>query len=371
MGTSIDATIPGDSDVVADHPPGARTFRTNVKTLIATEHYEGVSGNDRHKIGVYADDTARDAAIGSPLEGNFAFQKGSAAAADAPRMLALSFHDGTSWYKGYFVPTGTILMAAYDVASPPEGFLACDGAAVARATYADLFAVIGTAFDQQDGRAAPAGTDFRVPLIAGHTVMGLSAGAKGQLGWVRNVSGLKDVFVTGTYAGAARAIFIVEITGAGTPDTFQWSSDGGATFTTGVSVAATNVLGATGLTLNWQATTGHAVGDVWIFVADPLMDTVGASLGVDAWRLNTDEAPLRAHRHLTVYDQSSTGSHALTAGNSMRREYNAGDNAYTLQGPTSGTPDPDISRTSEAEDTTSEAHESAPHAVVLGHLVKT
>lgn len=63
------------------------------------------------------------------------------------------------------------------------------------------------------------------------------------------------VTVTGTPVGEYD--FIVEITTGGAVDSavFRWSSDGGATYTSGVTVAATVALGATGVTANFAAGT--------------------------------------------------------------------------------------------------------------------
>ena len=47
---------------------------------------------------------------------------------------------------------------AGDRASPPGGFLLCDGSAVSRATYAGLFAAIGTTYGAGDGS-----TTFNLP----------------------------------------------------------------------------------------------------------------------------------------------------------------------------------------------------------------
>lgn len=66
-----------------------------------------------------------------------------------------------------FVPPGVVLPFAG--ATPPQGWLLCDGTAYSRTTYAALFAVIGTTYDTQfnevagGNHSAPAGTDFRVP----------------------------------------------------------------------------------------------------------------------------------------------------------------------------------------------------------------
>lgn len=53
-------------------------------------------------------------------------------------------------------PIGTILPYGGDTA--PTGYLLCDGAAISRTDYADLFAVIGTSFGTGDGT-----TTFNVP----------------------------------------------------------------------------------------------------------------------------------------------------------------------------------------------------------------
>jgi microcystin-dependent protein len=52
------------------------------------------------------------------------------------------------------------------------GWLACNGAAVSRATYAGLFAAIGTAFGAGDGS-----TTFNVPDLQGRSPLGAGAGA--------------------------------------------------------------------------------------------------------------------------------------------------------------------------------------------------
>lgn len=53
-------------------------------------------------------------------------------------------------------PLGAII--PYGGATIPEGWLECDGSAVSRTTYADLFAVIGTKFGPGDGS-----TTFNLP----------------------------------------------------------------------------------------------------------------------------------------------------------------------------------------------------------------
>ena len=65
------------------------------------------------------------------------------------------------------LPVGTILQFAG--ATAPSGFLVCDGSDISRATFAQLFSVIGTTY------GSGSGTTFRVPDTRGRTVRGLAA----------------------------------------------------------------------------------------------------------------------------------------------------------------------------------------------------
>ena len=70
------------------------------------------------------------------------------------------------------LPTGTVIMTALTTA--PSGFLSCDGSAVSRITYADLFSAIGTTYGAGNGS-----TTFNVPDMRGLFVRG--AGAHGTM----------------------------------------------------------------------------------------------------------------------------------------------------------------------------------------------
>ena len=62
---------------------------------------------------------------------------------------------------------GSIYMFAGSTA--PEGFLFCDGSAVSRSTYSDLFEVIGTTYGAGNGS-----TTFNLPDLSGKVAMGAS-----------------------------------------------------------------------------------------------------------------------------------------------------------------------------------------------------
>lgn len=80
---------------------------------------------------------------------------------------------------------------------------------------------------------------------------------------------LDDCTVSGPYTNNTTRNYRVEIDGAGAPDTFKWSRDGGSTWVatlvaiTGIAQSLEN-----GISIIFGATTGHAVGDRWDFEAN-------------------------------------------------------------------------------------------------------
>ena len=66
---------------------------------------------------------------------------------------------------GASVPVGSVFWLATQTA--PEGYLICDGSAVSRTEYADLFAAIGTTFGTGDGRTTFALPNLQAAFIRG------------------------------------------------------------------------------------------------------------------------------------------------------------------------------------------------------------
>lgn len=62
-------------------------------------------------------------------------------------------------------PTGTVIMWA--TATPPAGYLECNGAAISRTTNAALFSVLGTTYGAGDGS-----TTFNLPDLRGEFIRG-------------------------------------------------------------------------------------------------------------------------------------------------------------------------------------------------------
>lgn len=75
-------------------------------------------------------------------------------------------------------PVGSI--QAFAGANAPDGWLMCDGRTLERSAYADLFAVLGTAF------GAPSPTTFNLPNMGGRVAVGLNGesefNARGKTG---------------------------------------------------------------------------------------------------------------------------------------------------------------------------------------------
>jgi len=75
----------------------------------------------------------------------------------------VGFLTGLIDYQPYLVPTGQALRNF--ALAVPDGFLACDGSAVSRTTYAALFAAVGTTHGSGDGV-----TTFNLPNASGFVI---------------------------------------------------------------------------------------------------------------------------------------------------------------------------------------------------------
>lgn len=73
------------------------------------------------------------------------------------------------------VPAGAV--QAFAMATPPSGWLKCNGAALSRTTYSTLFAAIGVVFGAGDGS-----TTFNIPDLRGEFVRGLDDGRGVDIG---------------------------------------------------------------------------------------------------------------------------------------------------------------------------------------------
>jgi microcystin-dependent protein len=88
----------------------------------------------------------------------------------------------------------TGIVVPWGSASIPSGFLLCDGTAVSRSTYANLFSVISTTYGVGDGS-----TTFNVPDLQDRTICGSSVANSKSLA---QTVGANAVTPTGNIAGS-------------------------------------------------------------------------------------------------------------------------------------------------------------------------
>jgi microcystin-dependent protein len=173
----------------------------------------------------------------------------------------LSFIDGVTSdvqaqinaISGSTVPVGAMLDFAWIVA--PTGWLGCDGSAVSRTTYANLFAVIGTLWGPGDGS-----TTFNLPDFRRSVAVGSGGSGTAVLGnAVGDMGGSETETLTQaqlpTSLGTANSV----VTDPGHNHTEQFSTGGGAALgmqgttnvQTGVNMPSTNstTTNTTGITV--------------------------------------------------------------------------------------------------------------------------
>ncbi len=116
------------------------------------------------------------------------------------------------------MPTGIIL--DFGGTTAPTGYLACDGAAVSRTTYDDLFAVIGTTWGTGDGS-----TTFQLPDLRGRAAIGVDGTAG------RQAASLSDLGDTGGEAEVT--LTVAQLAAHSHPHTHSYSYRSTATTQTG------------------------------------------------------------------------------------------------------------------------------------------
>lgn len=107
----------------------------------------------------------------------------------------LTQHQSLDGYAKEIV--GTVI--PYAGTSLPNGYLPCNGAAVSRETYADLFAVIGTTYGRGDGS-----TTFNLPNLTDKFIQGSDIAGTVKDAGLPNISGIIYVH-TYKYASASGA----------------------------------------------------------------------------------------------------------------------------------------------------------------------
>lgn len=102
-----------------------------------------------------------------------------------------TFQDGGAVFKvKKFGADGALIGSVtwYAGAGTPENYLLCDGSAVSRTNYADLFAVIGTTYGAGDGS-----TTFALPNLVGRFVEGAATAGTYKVAGLPNITGKSPV----------------------------------------------------------------------------------------------------------------------------------------------------------------------------------
>lgn len=136
--------MPRDSTGQYTYPPGTKG-RPN--TTIESARFNA-----------FVDDITQDLNTPRPINAGGTGASNAAAAMDNLGGVSLDYLGAL--FRG--------LVSYFPMASPPEGWLICNGQAVSRTTYADLFAVIGTTYGSGNGS-----TTFNVPELRGEFIRGL------------------------------------------------------------------------------------------------------------------------------------------------------------------------------------------------------
>jgi microcystin-dependent protein len=118
-------------------------------------------------------------------------------------------------------PTGAITQ--YAAATPPTGWLLCDGSAVSRTTYSALFAIISTTYGVGDGA-----TTFNVPDLKGRVAAGVddSAGRITSNNTLGASGGAEDhTLITAEIPAHTHSLDEVTSQGPGSQDSTHGSGD--------------------------------------------------------------------------------------------------------------------------------------------------
>lgn len=87
-------------------------------------------------------------------------------------------------FSGYSAGVKVGMIVPFSGTQVPDGFLICDGSAISRTLYSDLFAAIGTTYGSGDGS-----TTFNLPNFVNRTFWGGSSSPSMLNGNVPNITG--------------------------------------------------------------------------------------------------------------------------------------------------------------------------------------
>ena len=213
------------------------------------------------------------------------------------------------------MPTGSVITWVGSPSAPPSGWLLCDGAAVSRTTYSDLFAITSTYFGVGDGSTTFNLPDFRGLSLVGAVSANVGVAVGNTAGGEVWTYGSDDPFTALTHSSD---------NGSHT-HTFTDDSQGGHTHATNHTTTATYS--------SQTAGGGHTHTYVGTGVSNGHSHTVanlGASSGTISMRTSSafETAAAVSHTH-TVGNISGGNAHSHTATESVTT---SNDHSHTYTG---------------------------------------
>jgi len=213
--------------------------------------------------------------------------------------------------SGDVVPTGIITY--WGSATPPEDWLLCNGAAVSRTGYADLFELFGTAFGNGDETATAVSAGSIVASNAVYTVASLNGVTAGA-----------QFIVTGTGNPLWDGTFLCAYTLTSPNKIVAY-----ATTQTG-TISAGSIVPFAPTTFNLPNLNGRLVRALGQATAPaPVVGYIGATGGADSVSFTIAAANLPPHRHGVLVPGT-----AMANGTQGGGGYNVDNNTRTIAGST-------------------------------------
>lgn len=173
-------------------------------------------------------------------------------------------------------------------ATPPNGWLICDGSAVSRSTYAALFGVIGTTFGSGDGSTTFALPDGRGRVLAGKDNMGGTAAQRLNVNMNgTTTAGSAVITALGSTANLAVGMGVFGATIPASATIVSIDSATQVTLNTGVGVTA-----GAGTALRFGTVDGA---------------TIGATGGKQTHQLTATQLAAHTHQYGAVTNSGSSG----------------------------------------------------------------
>lgn len=209
---NISQATPGDSDIVSQYPSNERTNRDVIESWLLVNH----NNLGQHK---YVE-LPYTALVDTPAG------QANVTTLYADQYGALHILKGTVDEYASVPPGSIIYMVTTDNTTLYNGYLWPNGAAVSRATFADLFSKIGTQFGIGDGS-----TTFNLPDIRGRILA-----ATNTLGGTSDTNRISSGSIDGTTQGSAGGTQSYTLLGTNLPVLAPWtiSSSGSVSGTVGI-----------------------------------------------------------------------------------------------------------------------------------------